>query len=74
VSTHCCDGATGSLHAQVFIRNASRQACLLVAVPKVKSLDGSGQQLPVALEANADLDQYEKGRVGLCSGQDAKRP
>ncbi len=61
VSTQCCGGAAGSVHAQVFIRSDSPQACLLEGVPKVSSFDESGQRLPVTVDGNADLDKYGKG-------------
>ena len=72
-SVQCCDGAMGSLHAHVFVRNESREACELQGVRKVTALDRSGRPIPVALSANTGLDQYGDGspRFVLLPGREA---
>jgi hypothetical protein len=71
-STHCCDGSAGSLYASVLIRNASRQACLIEGVPKVKPLADSGKALPVTIRGNEGLNNYGKGSDRLMLQPGAK--
>jgi hypothetical protein len=60
-AVHCCDGAAGSLYASVLIRNDSKKSCLLDGVPKVASVNESGNALPVTVGGNEDLNAYGKG-------------
>ncbi len=73
-STVCCNGALGSLYAEVRIRNNSEKSCLLQGVPKIKALDESGKPLPVTVRGNEDLTAHGKGsnRFVLQPGGEAR--
>jgi hypothetical protein len=60
-STHCCDGAMGSIYARIYVTNISRHECWLQAPSSVQSLDEDGKPVPVTVEANVELDRNGAG-------------
>src|SRR5438445_6254669 len=60
-STHCCDGAMGTLHGSIFLRNRSDTKCVLEKVPEVTLLDKSGRNIPVKVEPNSELNRFGAG-------------
>jgi hypothetical protein len=73
VRTQCCDGAAGSLYAQILIANRSARKCELQGVPKARLFDESGKTVSASVQGGVDLDKHGAGadRIVLAPGKTA---